>query len=134
MALPDRSSATPVAHLLRAAQTPSLSPHPPYSLDVFLLSLSLSSSPSPAISKSICLSRWRVRTARRRLSIPFNLACKCRLNIFRRPAKPSTSSRCVVRRAIPSNRVPLSGWRRGTGAGGGEEGNGRATAAVSGAG
>lgn len=48
------------------------------SLDVFL---------SPTISKSICLSRWRAHTARRRLSIPFNLACKCRLNIFRHPTK-----------------------------------------------
>lgn len=36
---------------------------------------------SHGISKSICLPRCRVPRAT--LSIPFNLACKCRLNIFR---------------------------------------------------
>lgn len=69
------------------------------SLDVFL---------SPTISKSICLSRWRAHTARRRLSIPFNLACKCRLNIFRRPTKAPRP----VRALFPVT-ISLSGGIKG---------------------
>lgn len=79
--LPDRSAATLVAPSSGAAQFPV------YLSSMLSLFLSLDVFLSPTISKSICLSRWRAHTARRRLSIPFNLACKCRLNIFRHPTK-----------------------------------------------
>lgn len=94
VALADRSAvATVWLHLLWAA-TPIL--HPARAASLLSRDVFLSLSRHFKINLSFAL-------ARRRLSIPFNLACKCRLNIFRRfttaPLPPS-SSPAVVRAAL----------------------------------
>jgi len=95
--LPDRS-ATSVAPSSGAAQSP-LSP--------CLLSLSLFLSRGAPLSRHFKINlSFALARLRRRLSIPFNLACKCRLNIFWHPTKISP------RRPLPVT-ISLSGRIRG---------------------
>lgn len=87
-----RSAATVWLHLLRdvAAQIPSVS---------------LPRSRHFKINLSFALARSHTA----RLSIPFNLACKCRLNIFRRP---TTALSPVVRAALSAT-ISLSTEEKG---------------------